>query len=233
MKTAIVLSALLAAASAGRASAQGIGSSGHPEFNLEIIAKPSCPSQPLADTSRRVIFLQADFSDQPGGRKRADVNAVNKINLVEGAFQVADGNACDGNGASLRLPANPYVCPAASAACDDPSFQKYNVMARLVGKPGSAIKIGTCAFAAGDDGVMGTGDDLATCSAENHVEVRTAGQGRFHDVTKELTTVSADVDGDGVLDRASLFDPRLQDYFWSVDAQGQAHAQVFFVAVGK
>lgn len=233
MSSAIGLIALLAAAAgAGPAGAQGIGLSGHPEFNLEIIAQPTCAPQPLTDTSRRVIFLQADFSDQPGGRKRADVKTVNKINLVEGPFQVLDGSACDGE-AKLQLPANPYTCPGGGTACDDPSFQRYNVMARLVGRPGGAMKIGTCAFSAGEDGVMGTGDDLADCSAENYIEVRTAGQSRFNDVTKELTTISADVDGDGVLDRVSLFDARLADYFWSTDAEGRAHAQLFFVAVGK
>jgi hypothetical protein len=232
MKTKTLAGLLAACALGGVASAQ-VGGSGHPEYNLEIIAKKDCPTQALADTSRHVIFVKADFSDQPGGKTRSEVDPTNKINLVEGPFQVLDGNACNGDGAKFQLPANPFSCPAGATTCEDPTFQKYNVMARLVGKPGTAMKIGTCAFAAGADGVLGTGDDTATCSSENYVDVRTAGHSRFRDVTKELTTVYADIDGDGTLDRVGLFDPRLVDYLWSVDAQGQAHAQVFFVAVGK
>ncbi|HVE13803.1 MAG TPA: hypothetical protein VNI01_10450 [Elusimicrobiota bacterium] len=232
MKANIIVAGFAALLACRPAAAQG-GSSGHPEFNLEIIAKKTCTTEPLTGTNRHVIFVQADFSDQPAGKTKAEINPVNKINLVEGPFQVLDGNACNADGAKFQLPANPYTCGSTDPNCEDPSFQKYNVMARLVGKPGTAMKIGTCGFAAGPDGVLGTPDDVATCSSENYVDVRKSGRSRFQDATKELTTVYADVNGDGTLQRVPLFDPRLLDYLWTVDTQGQAHAQLFFVAVGK
>lgn len=218
MITVLGLASLLAA---GPAAAQSPGATGHPEFTVEIVAGKGCPPEPLPAASRRTLYLQAD------------AGAANKVGLVEGPFQVLDGVACDASGATLQLPASPYICPGYDEACDDPLVQKYDVMARLVGRPGAAMKIGACAFGPGPDGLMGTGDDIADCTADNYVEVRRAGTGGFHDAAKELTTVSVDVDGDGLLDRVNLFDSRLRDYFWTVDAEGRAHAQVFFVAVGK
>lgn len=218
MKTVLGLAALF---SARLAAAQSPGASGHPEFTVEIVAGKGCPPEPLPAASRRTLYLQTD------------ARTVNKLVLVEGPFRVLDGLACGANGAKLQLPASPYVCPGYDEACDDPSVQKYDVMARLVGKPGASMKIGSCAFGPGPDGLMGTGDDVGDCSADNYVEVRKAEAGGFRDAAKALTTVTVDVDGDGVLDRVSLFDSRLRDFFWTVDAEGRAHAQVFFVAVGK
>lgn len=215
----IAFAALLAFA-AGPVFAQGVGVTGHPEYNIEIIARKDCPAAP-SDLSRRALYVQADF-------------AVDRINLAEGPFLILDAIACDLNGAKLQLPAKPYACPTdEETPCDDPAVQRYAVLARPVGKPDAALKLGTCSFAAGPDGLMGTGDDAASCAPEASVEVRVSSRAVVNDASKELMTVSVDADGDGALDRVGLFDPRLRDKLWIMDAEGQAHAQLFFVAVGR
>jgi len=105
----------------------------------------------------------------------------------------------------------------------------YTVWARAGGKPGGSATITTCATGAGDDGVLGTADDEIVCSTENVVLLRTKGQQPFVNVTKELTTIAWDTDGDGIWDvRVPLFDNSLVDYFWNYSNTGLRLAQLRF-----
>jgi hypothetical protein len=147
---------------------------------------------------------------------------------------VLDGNACDSDGATFQLPANPYTCPVDDPSClnTDPTFQGYNVYARALAKPGGSAQITTCAVGAGDDGIFGNADDEIVCSTENVVLVRNTGKSKFSNVTKQLTTLCLDTDGNGACDtRVGIFDASLYDYFWDYDNHGLRLAQLRFYPI--
>jgi hypothetical protein len=174
------------------------------------------------------------------------LNKRNKIFLIQGDpiagssvqddFYVLDGNACDGDGAAFRLPANPFTCPALDPQCleSEPTFQEYLVFVRALGTPGGSGDITTCGIS--DGGTAGdTSDDEVVCSSENVLLVRTSGRSKFENKTKELTTmvVQADTNGDDVLEtvRIGIFDPLLYQYFWDYDNNGLRLVQMRFYPV--
>lgn len=179
------------------AFAKGAGNTGGGCYNLQLIAQNS-KSISLTGTSGHSLFL--------------GMNTKTKINLQEGPFSVIDRNGTDGT-ASFSLP-NPD--PTNSGVTE------YSVFMRLVGKPGSAIDMSTCAY-----------DALGElyCSEDTISMSRIAGTSRFTNVSQQLLYIYADIDADGITDRVPLFDSRLQDYFWDVDSQGRLHAQLRFCPV--
>jgi hypothetical protein len=46
-----------------------------------------------------------------------------------------------------------------------------------------------------------------------------------------LTTLAADIDGDGLVERVGIFDDALQGYFWDYDNQGLRLAQLRFYPI--
>lgn len=170
------------------------------------------------------------MTDNPDGQLKSAYYLVrqNDILLTPGEFDVLDGNACIDGTASLQLPLNPI-----GGTLDDPTFQEYEVYARLVGKPGTAVDVRTCAV--DGLGTEGTADDIVRCSTENYAELRGSGKGSkptFTNVSKALLTICLNTDLDPECDvRYALFDPRLYDYFWNWNTTGKAHAQLVFVAV--
>ena len=257
-KRSMVLLAALVFAFAVPGFAQqttGNGSVSGPHFNLNLIGKNTCPTQPMDDTNRHNIHVLLNYSDANPDNIVGDdpgnivtLNKTNKIFLVQGDpidgssvqddFNVLDGNACDGDGASFRLPANPFSCPAEDPECleTEPAFQEYWVFVRELGKPGGSGQLTTCGISAGPDGVEGNNDDEIVCSSENVVLVRTSGKSTFRNVTKEMTTLVlvVDEDGDGVFDdtiRIGIFDPLLYQYYWDYDNNGLRLVQLRFVPV--
>ena len=111
----------------------------------------------------------------------------------------------------------------------DPTFQGYLVYARALGKPGGNANMTTCATGAGDDGVLGTNDDEIVCSTESVLLVRTKGKSSFTNVTKQLTTLCLDTDGNNVCDtRVGIFEDGLVNFFWDFDNNGLRLAQLRF-----
>ena len=142
-----------------------------------------------------------------------------RIGLVVGDFNVSDGNCFDGDGAEFTLP-NPDP--------EGDGSTTYSVFARALGTPGGGSTTTTCATGPGDDGVLGTDDDEELCSVISLELNRTTGQSVFQNASKYLLYVYADIDGDGTLDRAPLFDDRLEDYLWSYDNKRLRVAQLRF-----
>lgn len=133
-----------------------------------------------------------------------------KINLIAGAeFAVIDANATDGNGAKFSLP-NPDP--------DNDGVTTYTVWVRALGKPEGKSVTTPCAYM----------DGIEYCSTQNVVLVREKGKSSFTNVTSQLLYVYVDLDGNGVAERYSLFDPALEDYFWSYDNNGLKLAQFRF-----
>lgn len=213
----------------------GNGAPSGPHYNLNIIGHTNCPGDDLVGSNRHVIAVLLNFSDgNNNGQLASTLDRRNKIFLVEGDFQVLDGNACNGDGATFRLPANPYTCTASDPQClnTDPTFQNYLVFIRALGKPGGSATITTCATGAGPDSILGNADDEIVCSTENVVLVRNKGKSSFSNVTKELTTLCLDTDGNLACDtRVGLFDPSLLSYFWDYDNNGLRLAQLRFYPI--
>lgn len=148
-----------------------------------------------------------------GNRIFLPLEGTAKVNLSQGDFQVLDANGTDGV-AAFQLPA-----PDA----DGDGVTSYSVFARALGKPNGSIKANTCA----SDVVSGE----LVCSLETLVQIRNKGKSTFSNVSRELLSISADIDGDGTVERVPLFDSRLQDFFWSLDNQGLKLLQLRFVEV--
>lgn len=148
-----------------------------------------------------------------GGRIFVPLSGTSKILLSEGDFAVLDGNGTDGS-AAFQLP---------DPDPDGDGTTSYSVFARALGKPGGSATVTTCAT----DPV--TGEEV--CSTESLVLVRSGGRQRFENVSRELLFIEADIDGDGDVERVSLFDDSLQDFLWQVDNQGLRLAQLRFYPV--
>jgi hypothetical protein len=133
-----------------------------------------------------------------------------KIGLAEGDFTVLDGNCTDGN-STFQLP-NPDP--------DGDGTTTYSVFARALGKPGGSSVTTTCATDPSDGSLV--------CSTVSMTLTRTKGKQSFTNVSKDLLYIYNDIDGDGTLDRVSLFDSKLQDYFWQYDNNGLRNAQLRF-----
>lgn len=136
-----------------------------------------------------------------------------KINLISGEFSVLDGNCTDGSAASFQLP-NPDA--------DGDGETAYTVWARPLGKPGGKATATTCAT----DPL--TAEEL--CSIESTAFARNKGKSSFDNVSRGFLTMLVDLDGDAATapERMSIFDDRLQDYFWSYDNNGLKLLQVRF-----
>lgn len=228
-----VVTAILAMAAPAYAQT-GNGAPSGSHYNLNILGKTTCSGDDLTGSNRHTIQVLLNFNDgSQTGQLFSTLDRTNKIFLKEGDFQVLDGNACDSNGALFQLPANPFTCPVDDPAClnTDPTFQNYGVYVRALGKPGGSATITTCQLAAGVDGVLNTADDEIICSEENVLLVRSTGPSKFTNRTKELTTIRADIDGDGKVDRVGIFSDALQTYFWDYDNNGLRLAQLRFYPI--
>jgi hypothetical protein len=149
-----------------------------------------------------------------GNRIFVNLEGRTTIGLAEGAdFAVLDGNGTDGR-AQFQLP-NPDP--------DGDGVTSFSVFARALGKPGGSGSITTCAT----DPL--TGEEV--CSLESAVLVRESGRQRFSDVSRELLFIFADLDGDGVTERLSLFDDRLEGFVWQLDNNGLRLVQLRFYEI--
>jgi hypothetical protein len=245
MKTLIFAVAVAALILSSPALAgKGNGLPPGPRYVLNVIAFDRCPAGDFLGSNRHMIAVQAGFDDGMTAGKNAKPDPFlrnNDILLSAGDFGVIDGNGCDAKGAAFRLPANPFACPdptldenadgnvVEECLDEDLSFQEYEVYVRLVGRPGTGIDVRTCGEAIDPE----TTEEVIICSNESVARVRMTGKGklRFENYTMELTTVLADVDLDGDLDRVGLFDPALQGYFWNWNTSGRAHAQLVFIPI--
>ena len=198
----------------------GNGAPSGPHYNLNIIGVAKGKTTPMVSSDRHTIFVALGTRDD---------SVESRIYLGQGDFQVCDGNAFDAainclgtqiaaQGAAFQLPCNTNITTLLPCAAGDTA--SYEVWARGLGKPGGRARMTTCAT----DPI--TGETI--CSTENAVLVRNTGKSSFKNVTNELTSLMADINGDGILERVALFSGGLQDFFWQFDNQQLRLAQVRF-----
>jgi len=213
------LAAVVAAALATPAHA-GNGAPSGAHYNLNILGVSKGKTAPMVSSDRHTIFVDL-------GTTTTVVES--RIYLGQGDFQVCDGNAfdaafnCSGTkiaaqGAAFQLPCNTNLTTPLPCAAGDTA--SYEVWARGLGKPGGKASMTTCAT----DPTTGE----TVCSTENAVIVRNTAKSTFKNVTNELTSLMADINGDGILERIALFSGGLQDFFWQFDNQGLKLAQLRF-----
>lgn len=202
----------------------GNGAPSGPHYNLNIIGVERGKTADMTDSQRHTIFVAL-------GAKNAEVTS--KIYLTRGEFRVCDGNAfdpaydCAGEqfanaGAVFQLPCNTNLPGDVIAPCSAGESMAYEVWARALGSPKNNpyATMTTCAF------------DLATqevvCSTENVLKIRERGKSTFTNVTNELTSLVADIDGDLVAERVPLFYAGLVDWFWQYENHGLKLMQLRF-----
>ena len=150
-----------------------------------------------------------DATIESGNRIFVLLGANCKIMLQQGDFAVLDGNGTDGL-AKFQLP---HPDP------ENDGETEYSVFARVVGKPTDAV--GTIRTEA--DKL----DDSHIVSVEV-LELRRTKQPKFQNVSRQLLYIWADIDGDGDIDRAPLFDERLKNFLWNYDNNGLKVVQLRF-----
>jgi len=155
----------------------------------------------------------ADMTGNNGHRIFVPLAGNCRINLSQGDFKVLDANCTDGPSA-FQLP-NPDP--------DGDGTTAYSVYARALGKPGGSSTTTTCF----DDAQ--TGDTY--CSVYSMVLVRNTGKSSFTNYSKELLYVYYDTDGNGTVERYSLFSDTLDSYYWEYDNNGLKLAQLRFYEI--
>lgn len=202
----------------------GNGAPSGAHYNLNIIGVEKGKTADMSGSDRHTIFVALTNSG----------DTHSNIYLTPGDFQVCDGNAFDSvhnctglevkttAGAMFQLPCNTNV--PADITCAGGVYSKaYEVWARALGTPGGSATITTCAW----DPIL----NEEICSTENVVLVRYTGKSNFKNVTNELTSLVADIDGDGDTERVALFSGGLEDFAWQYANKGLRLAQLRFYLI--
>ena len=200
-------------------------------FKLQVIAfdKDHCPAGDFTGSNRHQIAVAADFhsgdlSHNQAGKLQRDIIRNNTILLAPGPdFEVLDGNACSDEDSTSKSAAAELQLPADVSST-------YVVFVRLVGAHDTGIGVTTCAVDPGDPGTED--DDVVVCSSDVLIKLRFKGDvPKFTDETAKLLTLTVDLGGGPEV--VSLFDPRLEDFFWQWNTKGKAHAQLVFIPLAN
>ena len=215
MKNAVLTALVLAVGTAAALAQTGNGAPSGTHYNLNIIGKTDCTTDPMTNSNGHVIFVLlngGDVATNLNGKLASTISKVNKIYLQQApdanTFDVLDGNACDGNGALFELP-NPT--------------NGYTIWARALATPGGSATMTTCA--------TDTNTQEIVCSTLNVLLTRSKGPSKFANVTTQLTTITFIDPTTGNPITVSLFDPALQDYFWNYQNNGLRLAQLRFYPI--
>ncbi len=221
----VVVGLLATLLATGGLTATAASQNPHPDYLLNIIGVDNGKHADMTDSKRRTIFV--------------DLNGPSKIELVEGDFEVLDGNA------TKRSPAV-FALPDPDVDGDGVLDGTYTVSVRPLGTPGGKVNISTCADLLDgniEDALTGRNrksvlDPDAYCTLEEF-EVnleRKRGKSDWGDVTQELLTISFEIfiyDADGNIIGTEivtipLFDDRLEGEFWEYTNDGLRLLQVRF-----
>ncbi len=202
-------------------------------FKLQVIAydKDHCPAGDFIGSNRHQIVVAADFfagdlAHNQAGTLQKDIIRNNTILLTPGPdFEVLDGNACSDVDSKSKSAAAELQLPTDVSTT-------FVVFVRLVGAPNTGIGVTTCAV--DDQGTTTETDDVVVCSSAVLIKLRFKGDvPKFTDETAKLLTLTVDFGLGGGPEVVSLFDSRLEDYFWQWNTKGKAHAQLVFIPIAN
>jgi hypothetical protein len=142
--------------------------------------------------------------------------------LIEGAkdFQVLDADGTDGKAAFALPPPETVVVDG------EVTSSAYTVWIRVLGPPRGQADMYS-GFYDKTDGTTWVSLEVVEIRQEGGTVSRKSPP-KFVDVTKELTTIYVDTDGDLIPERYNLFDNSGYQYFWDYDNQGIKHVQLRF-----
>ena len=168
------------------------------------------------------------YKEDNGHRIFVKLYGKTRILLSEGEFDVLDADGTDGK-AVFQLPKPDTVVD--DQGTPDPSDDvvtdaNYYAYIRILGKPQGWADM-TSGFI-NESGVVWLSLDMITLRTDGSGKVNRNSPPKFVDVTKELTTIYVDYDGDGTPERHSLFDEEFWQYFWDYDNHGLKHVQIRF-----
>lgn len=219
MKTKLIvfvgLMLILAAFVAPVAAVTGNGAISGPHFNLNLIGVKDIATKPA----------EGEDHTNGGARIFVPLNGRGDIFLTKGpTFEVIDYVANPRAEFMLPAPENIYDPDVQNSA-----FQagKYYVFVRTVGPAKGTAVMTTCQQELED-----LDDSSRLCSMESVSLGRTKSEApKFSDVTRTLTTIWADTDGDGAYERSDIFDDALMDYLWQYDNAGVKIVQLRFYPI--
>jgi hypothetical protein len=210
-----IIAAFLIPGVTAASAATGNGAMSGPHYNLNLISIKNIDQLPTNDETNN------------GNRIFVNTDGRSKIYLqqnTDGIFNVIDYIATRNDPAKFTLPAPANVYDAAGNYVGPGA---YKVFVRVVGKPGGSGQLSTC----GESINQTTGLTETICSVD---VVTLAKSSKFSDVTRQLTTVQYDVNGDGVIatnERVDIFDAAFQDYLWAFDNNGLKNVQLRFYPI--
>lgn len=215
-------------------------------FKLNLLGKLE-GSPPFNSQGNNIAIKLAEQCRGKNG-STCTVSAETKILLEKsglsagqkGAFEVIDPDGTDGV-AKLAVP-DPFEDSASPCYGSDPDTDQcteestYLIFARVRGK--GKLDARLC-FCDGDDTENCLEGDTY-CQTEGVITLEGKKGQKAVDISQQLLTVCADVDGDGNLDGVGLFDEfdtpdgsvDEESYFWSLDNTGARNAELRFFAVG-
>ncbi len=201
--TVAVAAMMAAAVIVPSVMATGNGAPRGSHYNLNLIGKEKNGILPNDANNGHRIFV--------------NLYGRSNVYLQNGTdFAVIDSDATDGRGA-FQMPAPNNIYDSLGNYIGPGS---YTVWIRAVGKPGGNGNITTCAI-----------DPLTleeVCSTNNVILMRTKGQQKFTDVTKELTTITYYDATLGKYVTVDIFDQSLYGYLWDYDNNGLKTVQLRF-----
>lgn len=183
--------------------------SGH-HYTLNLLGKNWDKDESVMDNNGHRIFVGLGNDEQM---------VKTRIHLFEGDFNVLDCDGTDGE-AAFQLPE-----PDTVVVDGEVVSANYYVYIRVLGKPEGWAEM----YSGFTDEYGGEWISLEKITlGQTGQQVNRKSPPKFVDVTKELTTIYVDMDGNGVPERYGLFDNELWSYFWDFDNNGLRHVQLRF-----
>lgn len=192
-------------------SATGNGAPSGKHYNLNLIGKAK----------------EDILSNDSNGGHRIFVKEFgkSKIYLTKGeTFAVLDADATDGNGGLFQLPVPENQYDEEGNYVGEGAYQ---IWIRPLGKPHTSGTIAAC-------GINDLGEEI--CSLDKVTLQRDTGKGKqkFTNVSRQLTTVLFDQDGDPTTDdiiRVDIFSDGFEGYLWDYDNEGLKIVQLRFYPI--
>ncbi len=172
-----------------------------PHFNLNVIGVDEGKTSAMTNSNRHTIFVGLGRKRQPcdtsNGCSPVSISAcVTAMGLTRSRLRWC-GVQARGRDFPVALQTALTYDPTLGCRADV-AQRSYTIWARALGKPGGSSSAMTCAT------------DLSTtevvCSTTNVLTLdRQKGKSPWQDATKQLTSLVADLDGDGDLETVALF----------------------------